>query len=52
MSSAYSSDSFAQNELLNLKDMKESLLTAQASSSFSSEVEQSSSEFTHLDVLK
>jgi len=52
MSSAYLSDSFTQNELLNLEDMKESFLIIQISLFFSFKVEQSSSKFTHLDVLK
>jgi len=52
MSSAYLSDSFAQNELLNLKDIKESLLAVQVLLSFSSEVKQSFSKSACLDVLK
>ncbi len=52
MSSAYLSDSFAQNELLNLKDIKESLLAVQVLLSFSSKVKQSFSKSACLDVLK
>jgi len=52
MSSAYLSDFFVQNEFLNLKDIKESLLTTQVLLSSSSEVKQSFSEFICLDVLK